>query len=131
MEIKKIEASEIEGLKIASLPTRPTASSAFGGKGYSAKEMKEAFDKLPLFIIERLNALIEYLTRDDEESYLSSFKTGVNENHSLRELISDVTSGELSFYLMVDGKALSERIAIIESDIRDIFTRVEALNERN
>ena len=65
MNTEKITESEIEELKISSLPSRPTAPPSFGGKGYTAKEMKEAFDKLPLFIIERLNSLIDdiYLIR--------------------------------------------------------------------
>ena len=59
MNTEKITDSEIEQLKVASLPSRPTAPPSFGGRGYTAKEMKEAFDKLPLFIIGRLNSLID------------------------------------------------------------------------
>ena len=59
MTTSKITDSEIESLKISSLPTRPTAPTAFGGQGYTATEMKEAFDKLPLKIIEEFNALID------------------------------------------------------------------------
>ena len=58
MTTKKIPDSEIESLKVASLPTRPTAPTAFGGKGYSATEMKEAFDKLPLRIVDAFNLLV-------------------------------------------------------------------------
>lgn len=58
MNTKKITDSEIEALKIASLPTRPTAPTSFGGRGYTATEMKEAFDKLPLRIAEGFNSLI-------------------------------------------------------------------------
>ena len=43
---------------MSSLPTRPTAPSAFGGSGYTATEMKAAFDRLPLKIIERFNLLL-------------------------------------------------------------------------
>ncbi len=59
MTTQKIKNEEIEDMKISSLPTRPNASSAFGGKGYNSSEMKAAFDKLPLFIIERFNKLID------------------------------------------------------------------------
>ena len=58
MTTKKIPDSEIESLRVASLPTRPTAPTAFGGKGYSATEMKEAFDKLPLRIVDAFNLLV-------------------------------------------------------------------------
>ncbi|MBQ8381341.1 MAG: hypothetical protein IJY18_05550 [Clostridia bacterium] len=59
MKTSKITESEIADLKISSLPTRPTAPASFGGRGYTAKDMKAAFDKLPLFIIERLNSVID------------------------------------------------------------------------
>ena len=59
MKAKKLTEAEMAPLRIASLPTRPTANSSFGGKGYTSTEMKEAFDLLPNLIAERLNALIE------------------------------------------------------------------------
>ena len=59
MKATKLTEAEMTPLRIASLPTRPTANSAFGGKGYSSTEMKEAFDLLPNLIAERLNLLIE------------------------------------------------------------------------
>ena len=58
MNTKKILDSEIEALSVASLPTRPTAPTAFGGSGYTATEMKAAFDRLPLRIIEGFNSLL-------------------------------------------------------------------------
>ena len=59
MKSKIIKDSEVSSLKVSSLPTRPTASAAFGGKGYTASEMKAAFDRLPLRIIEGFNSLVE------------------------------------------------------------------------
>ena len=59
MKAKKIENQDIKDILIASLPTRPTAPRELGGKGYGASEMKEAFDKLPLYIVERYNSLLE------------------------------------------------------------------------
>ena len=37
MTTNKITDSEIESLKVGSLPTRPTAPTAFGGRGYTVK----------------------------------------------------------------------------------------------
>ena len=59
MNTKKILESEVEDLKISSLPNRPTAKKIHGGAGLNAQEMKAAFDKLPLFVAERLNSLID------------------------------------------------------------------------
>ena len=61
MTTKKITSDEIDQNAVSSLPTRPTASVAFGGKGYTSAEMKEAFDRLPKLIIERFNLLLSDL----------------------------------------------------------------------
>jgi hypothetical protein len=71
--------------KISSLPTRPTAPTAFGGKGYSATEMKEAFDRLPLYVAERLNSLI-----DDIES--GSLADLIAESEPFATLLGDVAA---------------------------------------
>ena len=59
MTTQIITQSEITERAVSSLPTRPTAPASFGGKGYTATDMKAAFDRLPRFIAERLNSLIE------------------------------------------------------------------------
>ena len=38
MNSSKITEADIADLKISTLPTRPTAPAAFGGKGYTATE---------------------------------------------------------------------------------------------
>ena len=58
MNTEIITETEIASRAIASMPTRPTAPTAFGGSGYTASEMKAAFDMLPLRIIEGFNSLI-------------------------------------------------------------------------
>lgn len=83
MKTNKITDSEIESLKIASLPTRPTAPTAFGGKGYTATEMKAAFDRLPLRICEAFNSLI-----DDVES--GALCEALAATEPLASLIADV-----------------------------------------
>ena len=123
MQSKKIEEAEVIGLKVSSLPTRPTAKEAFGGKGYSASEMKAAFDKLPEYILEKLNLLIEDLLREGEGSYVGSFKTGISENYSLQNLIDGIMNGELARLLMISDKSLYDTL-------REIESKIEAINER-
>ena len=106
MTTKKITESEIGSLKVASLPTRPTAPAAYGGRGYTAGDMKAAFDKLPLFIISRFNALLDDISSDDENSLASAIPTSIKDGHTLSELFSDITSGALAEYLMLDGEKL-------------------------
>ena len=85
MNTKKITDSEIESLKVASLPTRPTAPTAFGGKGYTATQMKEAFDKLPLRIISEFNLLIDEIGNGALAEALCA-------SEPLATLLSDVAS---------------------------------------
>ena len=76
MNTKKITDGEIADLRVASLPTRPTAPFEFGGKGYTALQMKRAFDKLPVFIVERLNLLIDDIS-SDPQICRPAFMTGI------------------------------------------------------
>ena len=114
MRTKIITDSEIEGLKVASLPTRPTAPTPLGGRGYSARDMKEAFDKLPLFIIERLNRLICDITLEGEDGVAGAIPTGICEGHSLSDLFSEVGDGRILARIPVGEESLALKIAEIE-----------------
>ena len=85
MNTTKITDSEIDTLKVASLPTRPTAPAAFGGKGYTALEMKAAFDKLPLRIIESFNLLIDEINS-------GAVTEEISRHEPIKSLISDVAA---------------------------------------
>ncbi len=133
MNTKKIKEADISQLKIASLPSRPTAPTSFGGKGFTATEMKEAFDKLPLYIISRLNSLIDDIEGTGEGSVAASIPTGIKEGHSLALLFSDIASGEVGNYLSVLGEPLNECIMALkeaaESHPEDIGAIEAALAE--
>ena len=115
MKTTKITEEEIKDLKIASLPTRPTADKSFGGKGFSSSDMRAAFDKLPLFIIERFNALIDDLFED--EGIGGEIRTGISESHTLNDLFTDITDGMLASYLAVGERTLSEYLSSLEARI--------------
>ena len=117
MTTKVIESSEIEGLKISSLPTNPTAHVNYGGMGYNAIQMKAAFDALPLFIIERLNSLINDIGASPDSSVSASIKTGISPSHTLSQLFSDLTDGSLASYLMIGERTLAEELAAIKRAI--------------
>ena len=90
MRTKPILESEYASLRISALPSRPTASSAFGGRGYTASQLKEAFDQLPMLLVERFNALLEDIERTGEDSLAQSIPTGLENNHTLSQLFNDV-----------------------------------------
>lgn len=124
MKSKKITSEETESLKVASLPTRPTAPEAFGGRGYNSTKMKEPFDKLPLLIVERLNLLFDDIAALGEESLAAAIPTGIKGGHTLSLLFSDVMSGELSGYLSVGDRSLAAELADIRSELEAIKERL-------
>ncbi len=123
MQTKKIVQEEISDLKVASLPNRPNATPKFGGYSYTAADMKAAFDKLPLFIVEKFNSLIDDI-ETESGGIATSIKTGLSEAHTLASLFRDIESGAFAEYLTVLGKNLSEQI-------QDIIERLETLEERS
>lgn len=120
MKATKITDGEISDMRVSSLPTRPTAPTAFGGKGYTAQELKAAFDRLPLYIIEKYNELIDDIIGTDGESIADSIKTGINDTHTLSELFADVKNGNLSAYMKAPVGTLAEYLTSLRADIDKI-----------
>ena len=106
MNATRITEEEISALSVASLPTHPTSPTAFGGGGYTAAEMKSAFDRLPLLLAERYNSLLEDAEALGEGSLAASIPTGIAEEHTLADLFSDVKNGNLASYLTVGEESL-------------------------
>lgn len=122
MNAKKILKTDIADIMISSLPTRPTAPRHLGGKGYGATEMKEAFDKLPLYIIERYNELVDDISRYGEDSLAAAIPSGIREGHTLNSLFEDVQNGALATYFSFFGKSLLNHMI-------SIYTELDRLNE--
>ena len=108
MNTTKILDSEINDLKISSLPSRPTAPTAFGGKGYTSAEMKAAFDKLSLFIIKRFNMLLDDVSSEGEDGLAAEIPTGISQGHTLSKLFSDIINGDFPVYLSMGEESLAE-----------------------
>ena len=120
MRSKKITDGDIADKRVAALPTRPTAPTAFGGKGYSPSELKEAFDKLGLHIIERYNELIDDIYGEGGDSICDAMATGISDGHTLADMLHDITDGRFVGYLSVNGGTLAEYLADIRADINKI-----------
>lgn len=127
MYTSKILDSEISGLKVASLPTRPTAPQSFGGKGFTAAEMKAAFDKLPLFIIDRFNDLLDDISAEGERSITAAIPTGISQGHSLRNLFLDILAGEFAKYLSVGEESLADMKVRIGEMLESIFLSLDTI----
>ena len=131
MKAKKIYNSDIDSILISSLPSRPTAPSAQGGAGFSARNMKEAFDKLPLFIIERYNRLIDDVKSIGEDSLAGAMPTGIKEEHTLNALFEDIASGELATYFSICGKSLFSHIVSLWFEIDALKEQLCRIEEEN
>ena len=117
MRSTKITEGDINDKKVASLPTRPTAPAAFGGRGYTAKELKEAFDLLPLFLVERFNLLIEDINGDGGEGIADAIKTSITPTHTLRELFEDIKNGSFTAYLAGPEGSVAEYLLKLREDV--------------
>ncbi len=124
MKTKKITESEISDLKIASMPSRPSAPAYYGGKGYTAEEVKAAFDRLPLFIIEKFNLLIDDILAEGGGSVAEGIKTDISPGHTLKELFADITGGALAGYLKVGETTLRDEIIAINEKLGIIAERL-------
>ena len=122
MNARKILQDDISSLKVSSLPNRPSAPVSFGGKGYTAEEIKAAFDRLPLFIIEMFNHLISDIESVGEESLTGSIKTGIADGHTLYDMLCDIRNGDFISYVKTDGGTL-------ESELSEIKERLRRLEE--
>ena len=110
MNTTKILESEVESLKISSLPNRPTAEKKYGGAGLTAQEMKAAFDKLPIFIAERLTSLIDDIESEGDGKISESIKTGLDSGHCLSDFFADIKNGNLASYMALGDSTLVEKI---------------------
>ena len=129
MKAKEILNSDISDMMISSLPTRPTAPRNLGGKGYGATEMKEAFDKLPLYIIEKYNELIGDIQMYGDDSLASAIPSGIKNGHTLHSLFEDVQTGELATYFSFFGKSLLAHMITIYDEIDELKSKLRALEE--
>ena len=128
MRTTKILDSEIKNLKISSLPSRPTAPSSFGGKGYTSKEMKEAFDKLPLLIIERFNMLLDDILDSGDGAISSSINTNLFEGHTLSDFFADLLSGKGAEYISLGDETLEECISRLKSNLEKLNEKINKLS---
>ena len=117
----KIRNSDIAQMKVASLPSRPTAPTTFGGKGYTAAQLKEAFDRLPLYLVEKFNSLLDDISALGPDSLAAAIPTGLREGHTLADFFSDIVCGTVTNYLLLENE---ESIA---GAFRDVLGRLQQI----
>lgn len=112
--IEKITEEEIRSLGVSSLPRSPSAPSLYGGRSMDSVALRAAFDRLPICIARKVNALIDGLGLAGEEgaTVAELLATGLFEGHSLEDLFGDIASGRFAAYLKFeDGERLADKAA--------------------
>ena len=123
MSLRKITEDEVRALWVQRLSDTPNRGGKFGTAGLSAREVKAAYDALPLRIVEAFNELVDTV----EEGRLAELIPAA-EGRSLAAFFRDVTSGELAAYLTADGaRSLAELAALFDTHTHD--TRYARLGE--
>ena len=117
MKSHTITNEEIEALKVASLPNRPTAPEEYGGQGFTAREMKEAFDRLPLYLVDRLNDLIDDIETESSDSILRSVKLGVGNGMTLYDFLLFFETGQILSIIPISEESLSYYLIRLRRDI--------------
>lgn len=110
--IEKITEEEIRSLGVSSLPRSPSAPSLYGGRSMDSVALRAAFDRLPVCIARKVNAIIDGLglAGEEGERVAALLATGLFEGHSLEDLFGDIRSGRLSAYLTFeDGETLADK----------------------
>lgn len=142
----EITQAKIASLGVQSLADRPNASSQYGVGGLTAFQLKGAFDKLAIFLAERINLIqsvlasekaCEYILikrEDGKEITLSDFFVSILDGELAKffKLHPNFTSNDLmSIQEIINSKAIE--IANLASDIRtvkDDYINSEALKEK-
>ena len=117
MKSHTITNEEIEALKVASLPNRPTAPEEYGGHGFTAKEMKAAFDRLPLYLVERFNDLIDDIETESSDSILRSVKLGLGNGMTLYDFLLFFETGQILSIIPFGEENLSYYLVRLRRDI--------------
>ena len=105
--LEKIAPEKIKELSISSLPTYPNTPAAAGGAGYSSADIKQSFDALTLYVIEKYNELIDAIKTEGEGNITEEIHTGLGSGHTLHKLLSDIFSGSFAIYMRVNGTSLT------------------------
>ena len=128
MPVNKIDQSLIKNASVEnSLADRPSSASLYGSGGLTPKEIKAAYDKLPKLIADHYNALIDAVHNGD---FIKELKTFIQEEHTLYDLINDISSGAMASYLrFAEGGSLDDFYADTSKRIRYGRERPTSLTE--
>ena len=89
--------------------------------------MKAAFDRLPVFIIEKFNSLLDDIVSTDSGSLSASVPTGIRSAHTLKILFADIVNGVFSTYLSIGDETLAEMKIRLAYEVEKISEHIAEL----
>ena len=94
----KISQAEFDKTKVSRLSDRPNVGHGYGGRAFSAQELKERYDASAVLLREHFNALIDALAGMDENGeripgVADLIMTGIAAGYSLGDLFSGLGDG--------------------------------------
>ena len=127
VEELKISGTDITDNGVSSLRQTPNRGSSYGRDNLTADELKARFDKLPAFIADKLNALIQSL-------YVGDFPLGSEkkkEKKSISELLDSVGNGNLAAALKLSSDENAKSLVEALSFKADAESVENALKEKS
>ena len=73
---------------------------------FTSAELKAAFDRLPLLLVDRYNMLVDDAGALGEGSLAAEIPTGIAPEHTLTDLFADIENGNLASYIRVGDESL-------------------------
>ena len=79
--------------------------------------MKDAFDRLPLYLAGKFNELLEDIEAEGEDSIAYAIKIGLGENISLRDFINWFSTGQILAFIPAGGESLAAFLTDLRKDV--------------
>lgn len=121
MKEKKISNEELEKVSYSRLATNPGARTSRGESAMSGEKLKERMDEPFKLFQQKFNALVALVGGDEKgDSLIKHIPTGIGENHTLADMISNVISesAEFASYLSVGELTLLEKLVQIDKVLK-------------
>lgn len=127
--ISKITNKQISEKGVQALADRPNLSAQYGASGLSATQLKLWFDKLAMFLAERINEISDTLSSDDAANYIRVCldEYGVD---NLYVLIESIKNGSFAEQILkVKKNAGATELQALQNILNDINEDLSKLSE--
>ena len=129
----RITEAQIKSRGVQALADRPNQTGQYGVAGLTAAQVKLHFDKLAMYLAEKLNCVFDALSSDEAADYI---KLAIDEYASLAELVTAIGSGDLATRLLKvypDASHKAEELQALQSVLdtfaQDISERVVQITD--